>query len=238
MSSLDADLAQDPAKAADKLIDRGARLKSSLEALSRLVGAAGTGRFAELRRLEADAKAAGAAARLASDSLFREAPLPGVGSDAWRHLWEAARTYSDEVAYPDRVFPAPVEDEHCVLCQQPLMNDARCRQKAFETFVKGAAQKAAEGAARKLEDYRRGLAEARMPVGDMRRLVTLLKTEYDRPGVALAVRNAGLTAAWRLRALLCGKVEPCLSALRIHLLGVDCARKMASRSILHVVCVH
>ena len=31
--------------------------------------------------------------------------------------------------------------------------------------------------------------------------------------------------------------EPCLSALRIHLLGVDCVRKMASGSILHVVCV-
>ena len=33
------------------------------------------------------------------------------------------------------------------------------------------------------------------------------------------------------------KYETCLSALRIHLLGVDCVRKMASGSILHVVCV-
>ena len=31
--------------------------------------------------------------------------------------------------------------------------------------------------------------------------------------------------------------EPCLSALRIHPLEVDCVRKMASESILHVVCV-
>ena len=30
---------------------------------------------------------------------------------------------------------------------------------------------------------------------------------------------------------------PCLSAFRIHTLGVDCVRKMASQSILHVVCV-
>ena len=30
---------------------------------------------------------------------------------------------------------------------------------------------------------------------------------------------------------------PCLSALRIHPLGVDCVPKMASGSILHVVCV-
>ena len=33
------------------------------------------------------------------------------------------------------------------------------------------------------------------------------------------------------------KFAPCLSALRIHPLGVDCVRKMASGSILHVVCV-
>ena len=30
---------------------------------------------------------------------------------------------------------------------------------------------------------------------------------------------------------------PCLSALRIHTLGVDCVRKMAGQSILHIVCV-
>ena len=149
-----------------------------------------------------------AAARLASDSLFREAPLPGVGSDAWRFLWEAARTYSDEVAYPGRIFPAPVEDERCVLCQQPLEDDARGRQRAFETFVKGAAQKATADAARELEEYRRNLTGARMPVGKIRALVTFLKTELDRPGMASDVWRSALTAAWRLRALLAGEAEP------------------------------
>ena len=176
--------------------------------LSRHVSAAETRKFAELRRLESDVNAASAAARLASDSLFREAPLPGVGSDAWRHLWEAARTYSDEVAYPDRIFPAPAKDEHCVLCQQQLKEDAQHRQRAFEAFVKGAVQKAAADTAQELKDYRRDLIDAPMPVGDIRRLVTLLKTEFDRPGMASSVRRAALTAAWRLRALLAGEVEP------------------------------
>ena len=208
LSSLDGDLAQDPAKAAEKLRARDARLESSLAALNRLVGAVEGGKFATLHRLESDAEGTSAAARLASDSLFGEAPLPGVGSDAWRLLWEAARGYSDEVAYPGRTFPAPVEDERCILCQQPLGDDALRRQMAFETFVKGAAQKAAEDAARELEDYRRDLTGARMPVGDIRALVTLLKTELDRPGMASEVRRAVLTAAWRLRALLSGAAEP------------------------------
>ena len=184
LSALDGDLAQGPEKAAEKLSARGGRLASSVEALNRLVDSVQTRNFAELRKLESDAEAASAAARLASDSLFREAPLPGVGSDAWRFLWEAARTYSDEVAYPGRLFPAPVEDERCVLCQQPLEDDTLGRQRAFETFVKGAARKAASDAAGALEDYRRDLTGARMPAGEIRALVTLLKTELDRPGMA------------------------------------------------------
>ena len=152
LSSLDADLAQDPTKAAEKLKARGARLESLLGALNRLAGAAEAGRFAELRRLETNAKAASEAARLASDSLFAEAPLSGIGSDAWRRLWEAARSYSNQVVYPDRTFPVPVEDERCVLCQQILEDDAQRRQSGFETFVKGAAQKAAEDAAREFSE--------------------------------------------------------------------------------------
>ena len=212
LSSLDADLAQDPAKAAEKLRARGARLEALLRALNRVAGAAEVGRFAELRRLEANAKAASEAARLASDSLFADSPLPGVGSDAWRHLWEAARSYSDELAYPDRTFPAPVEDERCLLCQQPLEDDARRRQDSFETFVKGASQQAAEDAARELGEYRRELADARMPMDDIRALVTLLKTELDRPGIASEVRRSALISAWRLRALLVGGEEPVVQA--------------------------
>ena len=208
LSSLDGDLAQDPAKAAEKLRARNARLESALEGLHRLVASADTKNFAELRRLESEAKAAAEAARLASDSLFGEVPLPGIGSDAWRRLWEAARAYSDQVAYPGRTFPGPVADERCVLCQQPLGDDALHRHVTFETFVKGAVQKAAADAGLQLEDYRRDLGGARMPMGEIRALVTLLKTELDRPELASDVRRAASTAAWRLRALLSAKAEP------------------------------
>ena len=223
-SSLDADLAQDPVKAAERLRARGARLDSLMGTLNRLVGTAEAGKFGDLRRLESGAKAASEASRLASDSLFREAPLPGVGSDAWRRLWEAARHYSDEVAYPDRMFPAAVEDERCVLCQQPLEDDARRRQDSFETFVKGAAQQAAGDAARELEDFRRDITDARMSVGDILALVTLLKTELDRPAIASEVRRSALIAAWRLRALIAGKEEP-VAQVPVPTGGLEALRK-------------
>ncbi len=44
-------------------------------------------------------------------------------------------------------------------------------------------------------------------MGDIRALVTLLKTELDRPELASDVRRAASTAAWRLRALLSGNAE-------------------------------
>ena len=208
LSSLDSDLAQNPANAAEKLRARGRRLDLLLEALNRLVLSVKNETFVELRQLETDAKDTLAAARFASESLFKEAPLPGVGSAVWRSLWESARRYSDEVAYPDRIFPAPVEDERCVLCQQPLEDDALDRQTAFETFVKGAAQNAAADAAQRLTDYRRGVAEARMSVGNVRALVTLLSAELDQPEVASEVRRAALTAVCRSRAVLSGASEP------------------------------
>ncbi len=48
-------------------------------------------------KVEKDAKAA--SAKLASDALFAASPLPNVGEAIWRLLWEAARKYSDTVAY-------------------------------------------------------------------------------------------------------------------------------------------
>ncbi len=241
LSSLDGDLAQNPAKAAEKLRARGRRLDLLLDALNRLVLSVKNEKFAELRQLETDARDTLAAARLASESLFKEAPLPGVGSAAWRSLWESARSYSDEVAYPDRTFPAPVEDERCVLCQQPLEHDALGRQKAFETFVKGAAQSAAADAARRLTDYRRSVAEARMSVGDIRALVTLLNAELDQPEVASAVRRAALTAACRLRAMLSGATEPvAVAPVPIEALN-EVRRDIAERTsvlILKFVCFY
>ena len=211
-TALAADLAQKPGRAADKLQAQAVRLDYLLGQLNHLVGAVGTRSFAELRQLESKAETTSGDAKLASEKLFKEAPLPGVGSDAWRRLWEAARNYSDQIAYPDRTYPEAVDDEHCVLCQQPLQDAARHRQNSFEEFVKGAAQKAAEDASRELVDFRRELVKRRMSVDDIRALVLLVKTELDRSDLAMEIRRCALTAAWRLRALLAGEKEPLAQA--------------------------
>lgn len=65
--------------------------------------------------------------------------LEGVGSSQWRSLWNAARAFSDEIAYASEVFPVTTADAKCVLCQQELQEPARARFIRFEEFVQGAA---------------------------------------------------------------------------------------------------
>ena len=77
----------------------------------------------------------------ATAGAFGSEPLPGVGSTTWKALWESARRFSQENAYPDRPFPVVEEDSLCVLCQQSLNTTGRDRLSAFETFVRDDTQR-------------------------------------------------------------------------------------------------
>src|SRR3546814_11005516 len=82
-----------------------------------------------------DARSKRGAARLAAEKAFTGEPLAGVGGEAWRVLWDSARRYSTEIAYPGQPFPPSAEDAHCLLCQQPLEAEARARMARFEDFI-------------------------------------------------------------------------------------------------------
>ncbi|MDE0232316.1 MAG: hypothetical protein OXN93_08560 [bacterium] len=82
----------------------------------------------------------------ATAEAFESEPLPGVGSIAWKALWESARRFSREYAYANRPFPMVEDDSRCVLCQQTLDAAGRDRFSAFEIFVKEDTQKRLEKA--------------------------------------------------------------------------------------------
>ena len=95
--------------------------------------------LAALQESRDQLKALQEAARLLARS-FESEPLPGVGGSPWKALWESARRFSDEQAYPDRSFPVVKNESRCVLCQQTLDSDGRGRLSRFETFVKDDSQ--------------------------------------------------------------------------------------------------
>jgi hypothetical protein len=76
------------------------------------------------------------AAEAAREAFSKDSDLSGVGSDAWRTLWESARTYSETQVYTGEAFPVLREDTVCVLCQQELSPEGRSRLHSFEAFVK------------------------------------------------------------------------------------------------------
>jgi len=65
-------------------------------------------------------------------------PLFGVAStNQWEILYKAAKQYSEEIAYPGESFPK-TDDAVCVLCQQPLDDEAVARFGRFKKFMEDA----------------------------------------------------------------------------------------------------
>lgn len=138
---------EDPASLARKKRQTKEQLDRLAEQLRAAATAVGTDRIQTIRnaRTEADRKR-----RIATQTAKVQtgaAELPGIGTDTWNAMWEAARAYS-ATAYPEEVFPVTTDGARCVLCQQSLEGDAAQRLRAFETFVQGAVEteaKQAEG---------------------------------------------------------------------------------------------
>ena len=93
-----------------------------------------------------DAEEAEAATVAAADVFQESSALPGLGTECWKRLWESARQYSDTAAYPNAPFPVTDVEALCVLCHQPLSDEARERFQSFEEFVKTDVQQRADKA--------------------------------------------------------------------------------------------
>jgi energy-coupling factor transporter ATP-binding protein EcfA2 len=88
----------------------------------------------------------------ANELLSAQAHLPDVGSSKWHHLWQAAKQYSTDEAYPGEVFPVVSEGALCVLCQQALSREAAKRFVDFQAYVEGAAATSLKNARLGLEN--------------------------------------------------------------------------------------
>jgi energy-coupling factor transporter ATP-binding protein EcfA2 len=209
LTTLEGDLAQDPKRAAARVADQKSRLANLVAPLRRLATLAGAAAFLEREQLKTERDAKADTAKLASEALFAASPLPEIGQAIWRHLWEAARKYADEVAYPDRSFPdGTAGDDLCVLCQQPLTGEAIQRQTTFENFVKGTTKTEHEDAMRAYDGNIEAAKAGQVAVGNLRQLVTLIATELGDEAAAKQVRAFGLRATWRLRAYIRGQIAP------------------------------
>ncbi|MDK2742872.1 MAG: AAA family ATPase [Nitrospira sp. BO4] len=94
------------------------------------------------------------------EATFPHGMLAGTGGEPWTALWESARKFSQESAYPGKEFPVVQDGAHCVLCQQNLDQAAGCRLKQFEAFVGSTTE-------RKLREVREGFERHRKSFTDL-----------------------------------------------------------------------
>ena len=76
--------------------------------------------------------------------------LPGTGGQVWNLLFEAARRYSTEVAYPGEEFPPSADGKVCPLCQEDLNSSRAKRLKRFDEYIKNDVTKTANTARKKV----------------------------------------------------------------------------------------
>lgn len=104
-----------------------------------------------LRRKIINLEAAEKALAIASEQLPSAEPLKGVGEKAWQNLYNAAKDYSFQFAYPKEDFPVIGDGGLCVLCMQPLLPEAKARMQRFKAFMEKTAKREVDKAITELE---------------------------------------------------------------------------------------
>ena len=127
--------ANDPEKLIRQLTLRADRVQALARHIREVEGVLSAETVASVFKARTKGRLKNEEATKLRERTFPTGMLSGTGSQQWTVLWESARKYSQEFAYPDQRFPVIDDDAHCLLCQQELDRAAQHRLQQFETFV-------------------------------------------------------------------------------------------------------
>ena len=199
--TLKTDLGTNPTNVARQVEALKNRLNAANMAFESLQDAVSDQQVSHLTALYQTYRTTQAAATAAASDLFAGEPLPNIGSDVWRSLWEAARRYSEHHAYPDMPFPMTGSGARCVLCQQELGAEAADRLARFEAFVKDETKRKEELAAAAYRAALDVMKGADIPAAEIPVAVALIRDELNDCELAKIVRRSAVTLKRRLRAI-------------------------------------
>lgn len=129
---------------------------------------------------------------------FPEGMLAGTGSEEWTAMWDSARQFSQELAYPGKEFPVVDVGAHCVLCQQDLEQVAAHRLKQFETFVTSTTERELQSMRNNFVRFRKEFTELRTTTEAVEETLKEIRIEHvaiaDVITAALATNESRRTA--------------------------------------------
>ncbi len=130
---------------------------------------------------------------------FANPGLPQVGTEAWSRFVTAARVLADGVDSRQLIYPAA--GDVCLLCQQPLSDEARAMLGRLWVFLKGEARSAHTKALGQREIYQRDLETSAKRLAQAREMIALMESPLPTD-VGEAVES------------FLGSVEPTLASWR------------------------
>lgn len=201
LTQLTTDLAGDPARASRQIATLKLKIDGQIARLDGLFAAISQENAEELHRLAGARETTRQAAAAASGTLFRDEPLPNIGTEAWRALWESARHYSEYEAYPGKAFPATQAGDVCVLCQQDIASLAAERLNRFEAFVRNDSQQRAAATRNAHDEARHRFHAVAIQGAEARTIVSTLRDEMRQDGLADVVHKQLTEARLRHRLI-------------------------------------
>lgn len=140
-----------PLAKAEELRRSAMRLKAFADKLAKPLVWVSSDAVEKLQKINDEKIAAEDAEKKAAEALCSgEELLLGTGEQVWKLLFEAARRYSTEVAYPGEGFPQSAEGKVCPLCQESLPESGANRLKRFDEYIQNDVAKTAEVARNKV----------------------------------------------------------------------------------------
>ena len=133
------------------------------------------------------------------EATFSAGMLAGTGSESWTVLWEYARRFSQELAYPGQPFPVVENDAHCVLCQQNLDHAARHRLQKFEAFVASTTEQELRQARETFAQYRKAFTDLKATTEAIDETLKEIRIEHE--AAADTITAALATAEERRKAV-------------------------------------
>lgn len=182
--------ANDPEKLIKQLTLRERRLQTLVRHLKDVEAALSADAVVAVFNARTEGRRKGEEAKRLREATFPEGMLTGTGSEPWKALWESARQFSQELAYPGKAFPVVEDGAHCVLCQQNLEHAAAHRLKQFEAFVASTTERELRQIRENFARLRKAFAELSTTTETVEETLKEIRIEHEAVANAIAAALA------------------------------------------------